>query len=599
MNAKTLTILSGIALLGGIWFVFLRGDAVEEAPIDPLSLIDFDSGVQSMTCTNNEAGTTWTITTKEGEVLLTSPGVAGGAPVRANQTLLRRILSFLKHERPLSSRSLDTVDLSEWGLEPPTLRLLIEDTDSTTELHIGRPDIHDEVGYRTSEGDTVFKLMEHLVASLRLPPAHYRDPRLLDAGLAAVTTITYRPKSETPFSVVRMGARWMLTSDGQERRGDQQLSDSWTNAMSGLVGEPIDSLPELTLNTSIEGILEFSVRGRTEPVIIEILGQTKKGRVVARRKNDRDLRLLEPHFSRYFEHRPRDLADRLLVGFSENELSRIEIKRTDGSPGIHLENPKGQSWFVLDSSSKRHRVDAHVSQEFFKSLLNMTTTEYRATSSMFETAVTARFKFNEIDGAMPITISFGKADANGNRWARRSDEDGEMLATTDGVSVLQTQWWQLLDRGVALGDDSRIDWLRITNQKGLVHEVLRTDGVFRIDGNSVNREFLKGILSRCAYLVASGFTGPPSQATKKAMKRPTWKVEWRHEGPDMPQQPLAVAGPEVYTWTIGRRVDETHYECMISSLPDVVFLVPGRELSILNNATSGIKRARSTQRDKK
>ena len=40
---------------------------------------------------------------------------------------------------------------------------------------------------------------------------------------------------------------------------------------------------------------------------------------------------------------------------------------------------------------------------------------------------------------------------------------------------------------------------------------MRSDGIFRIDGNSVNMEFLKKTLARCAYLVASGFTGPVSK----------------------------------------------------------------------------------------
>jgi hypothetical protein len=193
-----------------------------------------------------------------------------------------------------------------------------------------------------------------------------------------------------------------------------------------------------------------------------------------------------------------------------------------------------------------------------------------------------------------MQVAFTAPDGDGNRWARRSDENGEARVSQEACKGLRTQWWQLLDKAVALGDDSRIDWLRITEQGGKSLEVIRSDGVFRIDGNSVNIEFLKKTLARCAYLVASGFTGPVSKEGQDALAAPTWKVEWRHEGAE--RGPLRPDGVEVYEWRIGRRINATDYECTISNLPGTVFLMAGRDFNMLRETADGIDRARTVKK---
>ncbi len=591
MNTRSLIVFSFLSLVGLIWFVFLRDDSVEIEPTDPLSLVDFDSGVQSLTCFNEEHGTSWTIATGGQEVMLTSEAIGDGKPVRANKPLLRRILSFLRDERPLSHHDASAIDLNEWGLEPPTLKVTLTEESRTTEIHIGRPDINDEVGYRESGGDTVFRVKEHLIAALRHTPEHYRDPRLLDANLAAIQSISYHPDTEQPFAVRRLGARWMVGSGSSARRGDQQLCDSWTNAMSDLKGVPVNTQPELDANNNVGGTLTFKVSGSEQDFKVEILGVTQAGKIVARRENDSDLRVLEAQFTRYFQQRPEDLADRILVGFSEGDLRSITLSAGDGALPIRLVNPRGRRWFIEDQAQKKNRVDADTMQRFLERLLKMPTTTHRLAETDFKPAITVRFGFDENDGAPPLKVTFSATNDDGSRWARRSDESGDVLVSRESLKLLQTPWWEFLDRAVALGDDSRIDWLRLTDQTGKVYEVLRTDGVFRIDGNSVAIELLQQTLARCAYLVASGFTGPPSSQSTAALQTPLWRIEWRHEGPK--REALRPSGTEVYEWRIGARINDADYECTISSLPGTLFLMSGRDFNMLKDTAAGIERARS------
>jgi hypothetical protein len=55
----------------------------------------------------------------------------------------------------------------------------------------------------------------------------------------------------------------MVRAGEIDRRGDQQLCDAWTNAMSGLKGVPVDSMPELDPNVDIRGTVSFQIESET------------------------------------------------------------------------------------------------------------------------------------------------------------------------------------------------------------------------------------------------------------------------------------------------------------------------------------------------
>ncbi|HGY90530.1 MAG TPA: DUF4340 domain-containing protein [Planctomycetes bacterium] len=592
-------ILVCLAAGAALWMGRETGD---KSNADPLRLVDW-STVEQVACERLN-GTRWEMRREGERWMLSSPSVAEGRSVAANDEIRLHIFGVLQDTVPLQSVATQDLDLAEWGIAPPDLRLTLKDAGGSWTIDFGKADVNQEVYYRIADGGTCFKTDRSTLEELWREPRWLRDPHLCDVPLHRVTYLRFRPRNREGFDLEKVGLKWMVRrGDEPARRGDYVLCEQVVNGLSGMRGDPPppDAVPEIPSGKPAYRV-EVRDQDGSEHAFSVLLVDDENHRIVAKRDDEPDVRFVPGSFRRFLDYEAKDLEDPVFIGFDARDLSSIELKGP-GRPGVlHLKKTGGR-WLLAIGPEFLWAVDVDAFRKLRDALLGMRVESRLAEVADFEPDVTAVFQLSENTQAPPVYVEFSKPDAEGRRFARRSDEDGGVLLPRIANHVLETPYWALLSRHVAAGLDASIDKIAIRDREGVERTVVRTgEKSWRLEsvtregrpiadpkGREVAAEFLQGLLVKLTYFQVLEFAGPPDAATKASFEKPLYVVRWHH--PEAKRR-IPADSPwvqDLKVVEIGRRIDDTRYACRINTFPNLIFYISGEDLNRIEDALRGMK----------
>lgn len=579
-----------LAVLVAGGFLLMGGDDERTAAVDPLRSVDYAS-LKRLRCVTKDIGE-WTMEGQGQEWTLTSPTLADGKPVGADAGRVQRIIGFLRDYAPHDQRSVESLDLGEWGLEPPVTVLEIEDGGGKTVLHFGEVDVDLELYYREAGSDTLFKVGAEIASDLRLDPRHLRHPGLTDATPHLVKRIEMEKSGDgASYALDRVANRWFVAADGtSRRRGDPSLCEQLVTGLAALTGEPVERAvtDEVLYKVSVLGMDDR----RHEYLIHGIDEET--GGLFARRADEPDVRLTSRDARRWFEFSVDELIDPIFTGFEIGSLSAIVLEGRGRVDQLHVEQKFGR-WYVRFYDSFAWRSDPKRMTTFRDALLALKVDAYLESAS-FEPDFTARFSFNQ-EGAesLDVVVEVSPPQEDGTRLIRRSDEAGVAVMKADLADVFRTRYFEVMAQDVCSTQTESIDRIAIRMNGEEEYTAAKVDGAWkRPNGESVSSEFLTGLSGRLAYLSVEDYVGELDEDTETAelLDRPLCHVRWRSPERNTPDRPTPEA-PGVEDdkwWKLVRRLDDTRFTCVCSIFPRLVFTVDGHDMTFIEDALRGMGR---------
>ncbi len=602
MTRGTVYVMLLLVCLAAGAALWMGRETKEESDADPLSLVDW-STVERVACERLN-GVRWRMEREGERWMLVSPDVADGAKVAANDEIRLHVFGVLQDTIPVQQVATKDLDLAEWGLEPPELRLTLRDAGGSWTIDFGKADVNQEVYYRMAGGGTCYKTDRSTLEELWREPRWLRDPHLCDVPLHRVTYLRFRPRDRSGFDLEKVGLKWMVRQgDAPARRGDFVLCEQVVNGLSGMRGDPPppDVVPEVPDGDPAYRIEVTDVNGEVHAFSV-LAVDDENHRIVAKRDDEPDVRFVPGSFRRFLDYAPRDLEDPVFIGFDARDLSSIELKGPGRRGELHLKKVGGR-WLLAMGPEFLWAVDVDAFRRLRDALLGMRVHSRLAETKDFAPDVTAIFRLSENTQAPPVFVEFSRPDGEGRRIGRRSDEEGGALLPAIADRVLQTPYWALLSRHVAAGMDEAIDLIAIRDREGIERTVVRAGpDVWRLEsvmrdgkpledpkGREVAKEFLQGLLVKLTYFQVLEFAGPPDEATQRAFEHPLYVLRWHHPEAKRRKPSDSPWVQDDKVLEIGKRIDDTRYACRINTFPGLIFYIAGEDLNRIEDALRGMK----------
>lgn len=591
-----------VVLAAAASFLLQQEETPQVTLTSPLTKIDFGS-LKSLTCKTDAHGK-WTIRSFGFDLEFVAPGVAGGIPVSVNRDMYGRVVGFLQDARPTGSRLVADLELKEWGLEPPNIELTIEDGNGVHTFEIGQPDLNQEILIRAKGAAFAFLFPARVVSDLSREPLWFRDPRMCDIPSHLTERFDFQRRNGEKFSLVRTATQWYVElGDGERRRAKSSLVEQVTVALSAARGRPLEA-------SEAEEKLE------TPEIVVTIAGMNKtnkfsvmsfdRDRILARRSDEPDMRMLNPSILRFLDIHASDLEDSHLIGIDPNELAAISILHPKGRPlRLVLEN---RFWTLKFGTNLSWLVDGTEMREFQAALLNIKTSARRKIVETRKAEYQLEFGFQQELELPGVLVSFTKADSDGNRFAWRSDENAEYIVGSEIGPLLETRYWDVMARYVCVGAAGQIDDITITEKNGVAWTIKRskregnwvltsksTQGVVSKDFKTFEfpEDFMTGLLNLLSQLSIESFVGEQSpKQIAQDFATPTYEIHWKHKErtPIPGVDPWAPRHLDDKYLIVGKHVDDVHLLGRVSEFPSLVFKIPGTSLLPVDDVLRNLKK---------
>ncbi len=599
MTRTALFVMLILVALAAAGAFFLRDDSVARGPrVSPLARVDFES-IKKLTCATDAFGS-WSVETKGLNRFFRAKGIAGGNPVAVDENMYGRIMGFLQDARPTGDRALEDVDLKEWGLEPPIIRLSLEDASGIHEFEIGSPDLNEDLLIREKGGDRLFSFPARVVADLSRDPKWFRDPRLCDIPGHLAERFDFKRADGDDFSLVRAATQWFVEpANGERRRALTSLVDQVTVALAGARGTPVESD-----QNDKPAMIEIAIVGMGRTAKFDIVSLDRKN-LLARRADEPDLRRLDGGLLRFIDLKAADLEDPALIGIDANEVGEINILHPSGRP-LRLER-RNRFWSLKFGTSLSWSVDAIAMKEFQTELLRLKTLSRHPKTEERRAQFTVEIGFDADLELPPVVVSFSEPDSQGNRFAWRSDENSEYVVGPAASKILQTRYWDLMARYVCVGVAAKIDNIEITDTHGVVWHLKRSmkagnweltdkrkDGV-QVQGFKIiefPEDPMTGLLNLLSQLSVKGFLGEQTpEMIAKHFAQPLYEVHWTYK------ELVPTAGADEWAprrlnekfFQIGERLDDVLLRGRVSEFPALEFKMPGIGLLPITDILRNLK----------
>lgn len=600
MNRSALLIMFALVVAAGL-FAFLQGrrTAPGDRARSPLESIDYSS-VRLIESTR-EALPGWTMEKAGSTLVLRSPAVAEGRPVAADSALRARILGFLQDASWIDCRAEDELDLAEWGLAPPLLRVRIEDASGSHRFEIGRADLAKDIWLRDPETRLVFKYPARVFGDLGLEPRWYRDPHLADIPAHLVECIRVEPQGHATYEIRRQGLRWLVAPEGAESfHADPVVMDRLGVALANLEGRPL----EARLEAAGEPLFRVSVRGNGRECHYDLLEVSPAG-IVARRGGEDDLRGVDGGLARFFVADPDELEDRRLFGVEFSDLVAIDVSRP-GHEDLHLAR-KGDYWRLLFSRLLVRPVDPEAFRGFREGVESLRSEGHRPLPADFEPVGRVQMHFDRDLEIPALELLFSAPDAAGRRLVKRSDLALAAVVGPEIATLLELDYWDLMARYLGSGNADSISELGLRDPDGNEYRLRReseqggswllTDHLRAgapVPGFSprvVPEEGLRGLLDRLAQLSVPRFLGErDDEELARIFAAPRYLVTWK-SSELLLVPPTGPRAPRCSEWKrleVGARLDDDHLQARVDQFPALVFVLSGNDLLPLTDALRAV-----------
>ena len=251
------------------------------------------------------------------------------------------------------------------------------------------------------------------------------------------------------------------------------------------------------------------------------------------------------------------------------------------------------AWYLRVAGGQGEpKVDQERFDAFTDRLLNLRTIPGAVDEAVDEARWTLRFVFDENTASPPLVIPIAAPGEDGAALARRSDRpEGQRLEPTD-LAFLDRGWWTLAQRFVTASNEADITEIKLRDRReageGEFHVVKGTDAdgenEWRVGPRPVAAEFIRPLLGRIAFLGVDDYLGPLGGRAELAGVEPRFEISWRIPTVD-------AVSEEWVRWRVIARHDDQRWACTIDHFPDLVFLVRGEDLLVVENALRGIRRS--------
>ena len=590
-----------VAAAGLAVFFLATPDEEKTEPANPLAAVDFSS-IQEIRC-DTPAWGSWRIETRGLNRFFLSKHVAGGSAVRVNGDLYGRILGFLQDARPMGHRRSSDLDLREWGLEPPALRLTLVDSGGEHHLEAGQPDMNQEVLVRAAGSEDLFIYPARVVGDLSRDPKWFRDPRLCDIPGHRVDSIHFERPGGESFVLNRTATQWALTFPGGERR----------RARASTVERVVAALTALRANPARDIPDDIDPRKPELKIRIEGMGQVCEYDLVsldadhplALRQGEPDLRGFDANILRYIDVRAADLEDSLLIGLDRNDLGSLTILPRRGRP-LKLEK-KNRFWSLNFGSGLNWPVDEPAVKAFVSSLLGINTVARVPRPVGLSAAHTLEIGFTGDLELPPIRVFVSPPDGQGRRITWRSDEEGAYILDETTADVLDTHYWDLMAHYVCQAAAGRIRHISITDPDGITWDLKRSPrgsnwqlvgkkgtGVDASELKPVEfpEDFMTGLLNLLAQLNVDEFLGEwPQKKLDTTFSKPWYEIRWTY--PEILVVPGSDPGAprriREKVFQLGTRLDDNSFFGRMSDFPALVFRFDAKRLLGVETALGHLK----------
>lgn len=465
--------------------------------------------------------------------------------------LIERATWFIR----LSPDELETQgdDLSDFGLNPPRLKIVLHHGDGKTEIRLGNQiPIGNRIYAQVSGEEDVLITDELLFAALPKSADGWRDPALINYGSQAgpdgrfsIGRVEVRSPAQG-FSVQpdltqpnAKASHWRLVAP-IDARADSVMMNSLLYALapSWTVAEYVTDDP--TADVEAYGLLdpklEFAIMKGTNDLLSVQFGNSPTNRpdlVYARQVQFTNV-VLTARSNISVLHLPYSYwRSKQLVSIDTNQVSEISGSYVfaDDVFSYRLVSDTNHLWQMVEPETLP--VDTDLVNEFFLFMNKVPIAAFEkdvvTDFGEYGLAKPARsfsfgFATNSTSTNRYPTLAFG-TNANEQAFARRSDEISVYSIDLANFGVLPLAHWQWRDRNIWSFETNEVERV-VIEQYGKRRELLRTpdnrwilgpgsngildlsfeEGVFQLSKLSADRWVAKGGENSAAQF---GFTGPP------------------------------------------------------------------------------------------
>lgn len=578
MTAARLWVMLVLALLAGAAVYFVRRGDDDSSAADPLHDVDYGS-IRSIRAFGKD-GDHWRLAFEQGLWKVAAPTLEGGRSARAGTAAVEEIVGVLKNTRYLGTTKAGLVNLSERGLDPAELSLEIADGRTSVKVDIGRPDVREEVLYRRSGDATLFRADARLAEVARKSPGELRDPLIVGVSFARLAKFVISGGTKASMTIERVGFKWRVLSGERIMRGDRARCDELAQAVCSLSGDVFETaLPGDAIVRRSFTIPEVQGVETTPYEVVEAVVSGVKAYFV-RHSASGGLWRLKSAPERLLEADEKDLRDRMVLGFADDEVQSLAIEATGRAEPLRLEQ-RDRRWSVEAPWGEKVPVDPQRFTVYRDRLFGLASEETAARPAG-EPAFRLTFEFAAQTALPPLRID-GFIEPGGGVLIARADEDSVVRVKAADAGVFSMRYFGLMRTTLVTGADPLIVSVSITTPEG---EEIRLDHVadrtWKRGDHEVPYESMLGLLQKLVNFNVFEITGEMDAAAKALLEKPRWIVRWRHLSGPQPAPP-ALGKYTDYEWRIGDIVNESYYRSSINACPNLSFLIQGADINLVKD----------------
>jgi hypothetical protein len=444
LKGKGGLVMAGLVALVGVLF-FIEQKAPPPRDIDENPLVSEYVHLRSPDVTRVElkrpAGG-FTLVKKDGKWAFEAPGRYRADTDEVN-SWLESILEDANVDRPVESTP---GSLSDYGLDKPTLELVLTGKGQTRTLQIGKefsaPGTSSPLHYaREPKDGRMFMLSASQLESIRDKKVDdLRDKSLIAFGETKDVKQVTLVRGDKTVEVRREGDRWRITqpftapadrmSVESDLIGQLKSSESESfadDAATDLAKYGLDK-PKLTIRVTDNQGIHAVHFGKT----------VEDGKVYAVRDGEKEVTLVSKVTFDNLNKQATDLRDRQLLSLDRDKITTVELKNTRGT--TKLQKTGDGKWNVVTTDGKSKPAKGDVVDRVLDSIVG-------SASKHVEEAPKDLAKYGLVDPAITVTANEGTGTSQVLTISKKLKDT--YYAKGPGTAVFEVQPYVVTDLDVA------------------------------------------------------------------------------------------------------------------------------------------------------